>query len=947
MAKSIILNRQQKQAVRYSKRTLLVVAGAGTGKTTVITERIKYLIQKKSVSPQNILAVTFTDKAATEMLERLDLVLPLGYQEPWLGTFHSICERILRADCLEIGLDPSYKIITPVDQWILLKEHLFDFKLKFYRPLGNPTKFISALLKFMSRAQDEDVSPNELKTFSEKLKKRAKTQSEKEEATKLLELDAAYEKYQKLKINKSLLDFGDLITQTLSLFRNRKSILKKYQNQFEHILVDEFQDTNFSQYQLLKLLCPKKAGSNLIVVGDDDQSVYKWRGASISNIINFKRDHPESREIVLTKNYRSLQPILKSAYHLIQNNNPHRLEIKLNINKKLRSLRKKSTEKPIIISTPTGESEVNFTISTILELVSEENYSYKDFAVLTRANDHLNAYVSGLKRAGIPYQLIGNRGLFDQEEVRGLIHFLRVVFNPEETRILFQFLHLRIFKIKADTIFELLSQSKSKQQPLWSVIKNRKEPKIKKAANLIEKYQSLALSQSVTRLLHNFIITTGYLKDLTDKDTIENELRVKNINLFFEKLKRFEADNRNTGLTEFIETLELWLEAGENPAQAVIEDIDTINLLTVHSAKGLEFPVVFIGNLVSGRFPAVNRRDPIEFPDELIKETIPKGSETIQEERRLLYVAMTRAKDYLYLTYAADYGGVRARKKSGFLEETKLKEKEEKIPLIKDSLYVAGPPTLTVRNIEKEDKVELKFLSYSQIDTFLTCPLKYKYRYLLNVPAEPHHALTFGQSIHNTLHEFHRYQQQGKILSLSKLLSIYKKNFLELGYESESHKIERFKSGINALNEYHKVFMEFLGTPKILEKNFKLKIAETQFVGKIDRIDETKKGLEIIDYKTGNPKDQKSVDKNKQLTLYGLAAKEAFGLNIEKYSLYYIEGNLKLTTTRTEKDMQREKEYVTTVANKIRNSKFRAKPGYPFPCKFCEYNKICPYAKNK
>lgn len=945
MTKKIILNNQQKKALTHKKGPLLIIAGAGTGKTTVITEHIKHLIQKKKVSPQNILAATFTDKAANEMLERLDVVMPLGYEEPWLGTFHSICDRILKAESLEIGLDPAYKIITPVEQWMLIKKQLFDFDLKYFRPLGNPTKFISALITFFSRAQDEDVDPVSLLTYAKKEKKKAKSAVQIEEAEKMIEITNAYQIYQNLKIKKSLLDFPDLITKTLELFRKRKSVLDKYKKQFHSLLVDEFQDTNFAQYQLIKLLAPPSENPNLIVVGDDDQSIFKFRGAAISNILDFKKDYPKARNVVLIKNYRSIKPILDSAYLLIQHNNPDRLEVKLKVNKKLKTTNEKKAEKPIIVKTETAQREVDFTLKTILELLAKENYSYKDFAILTRANAYLDAYVAGLKRAGLPYQLVGNRGLFDQEEIRDLISFLRVIAYPEESTSLFQFLHQGQFNLSAEVILSLINQSKAKHLSLWTILKEKHNKKITKIVSLIKDFQDQALSDPVSKLLHNFILKTGYLKQLTREETVTNQLKIKNINLFFERLKRFETENKNAPLSEFIDTLNLWQEAGENPAQAVIEDIDTISLLTVHSAKGLEFPVVFVGNLVSGRFPAINRRDPIEFPEALIKETLPMGSETTQEERRLLYVAMTRAKDYLYLTYASDYGGLRERKPSGFLKETKLKEKAIQPEPLQLSLTTLTPKPVKISHLDKSGEIEIPFLSYSQIDTFLACPLKYKYRYLLKVPAEPHHALTFGATIHNTLHEFHRYEQQGKVLSAPELLSIYKKQFIEIGYESEEHKKQRFQSGIKALKNYHKVFTTIFGRPKILERNFRLNIAGTPFIGKIDRIDETNDGYEIIDYKTGGSKSQQVVDKDKQLTIYGLAAKEAFAMEISKLSLYYIEENKKVTTARDKEQFEKEKKYLKQMKDQIKKSKFRAKPGYPFPCKFCEYSRICPYVK--
>lgn len=944
MTRTFTLNRQQKQAITHVHGPLLIIAGAGTGKTTVITERIKYLIQEKTIDPQNIFAATFTEKAATEMLERLDLVMPLGYQEPWLGTFHSLCDRILKLEALEIGLDPGYRIITPVEQWMLIKKHLFEFDFKYYRPLGNPTKFISALIKYFSRAQDEDTNPQQMMNFAKKKKNQAETKAQKQEAEKLMELAVTYGQYQQLKIKESMMDFGDLINQTINLFRKRNSILKKYQDLFTHVLVDEFQDTNFSQYQLIKLLSPAPSNPNLVVVGDDDQSIYKFRGASVSNILQFKKEYPKTKQVVLTKNYRSFEPIINKSYLLIQNNNPDRLEYKLKIRKKLKATRKEKFKTPLIIKADNGHNEVDFVVSKILKLAGERNYTYKDFAILTRANSHLDPFVLGLKRAGIPYQLIGNRGLFDQEEVKELLNFLQVINNPEDTPSLFHLLHLKTFSISSEIIFKLLNQARLEGKSLWKVLKEDQDGSILSLVNLIKQFQKQALKNPVSKLLYSFIFQTNYIRELSEPETVENLLKIKNINLLFDILKKFETDNQETGLADFVELLKLWQEAGENPSQAVIEDVDTVNLLTIHSAKGLEFPVVFVPSLVVGRFPAINRRDPIEFPEELIKETLPKQGSFVQEERRLFYVAMTRAQDELYLSYASDYGGVRQRQPSGFLKESKIKEQEYYKQADQTSFLQDPSPSPTINYLDDKGHFKITNISYSQIDTFLACPLKYKYRYLLKVPAEPHHALSFGVSIHNTLHQFHTYEIAGKAPNLNCLLSIYEKNFIHLGYDSEKHKKLRYRKGRQSLKVYYRYYQKLFGKPKLLEKRFRINLSGIQLIGKIDRIDETEEGLEIVDYKTGEARDQKTVDRDKQLSIYGIAAREALGLKISKMSLYYIEENLKIETIRTEKNLEKEKKYLKEITQKIKESEFPPKPGYPFPCGFCEYKRICPFA---
>ena len=935
------LNSQQKAAVAYARGPLLIVAGAGTGKTTVITERVKYLLQKKKARPEEILALTFTEKAAGEMLERLDVVMPLGYQEPWVSTFHAFCDRILREEGLEIGLSPDYKILSQPEQWFLLKKHLFEFKLSYYRPLGNPTKFIGALLKFFSRLQDEDVTPAELENYKKE---------EKENFKKYQELFRAFEFYQKLKLKENVLDFGDLISWTLKLFRERPKILKKYQQKFKHILVDEFQDTNFAQLQLIKLLAPAKNNPNLAVTGDDDQAVYAFRGTSVFNILNFKKYYPKAKEVVLINNYRSGQKLLDKAYQLIQYNNPDRLEKKLKVDKKLVSQRKKKLPDPEAVTVDTLEAEADSVAAKILELTAKKAYTYKDFAVLARANNHLEPFIAAFKHYQIPYQLVGNRGLFDQEEIKDLLFFLQVVIDLGDTPNLFQLLHADVFKVEPEQLLNMLQQAKKERKSLWKMVEST-SPSHRGLHLLVEQVKAArqrAVKESASPILYEFIQKTGYIKTLIKEESLENQLKINNLNLFFNHLKRFEAEQENNLLVDFVEYVSLMIEAGENPAQAEIEDIDTVRLLTVHSAKGLEFPIVFVVNLVADRFPSRRRRDPIEIPEEIIKETLPKGDYHLQEERRLFYVAVTRTKDRLYLLAGQDYGGARKKKPSGLIKELGIELKGEEKKESRRLLWLEIPKgeIFKPKKIIK-GKLKLDYFSYSQIDVFKTCPLKYKYRYILQVPVKPHHALTFGQSIHNTLRDFHRFEQKDQKPDKETLFFLYQQNFLPLGYQSEKHKQIRFKSGKKALLKYFKKGRDqFVGKPYLLEKSFRIKIANTWLIGKIDRIDLINKDTyELIDYKTGSTKNQKDVDKDVQLTIYKMAAQQALNIDVQELALYFIEENKKMTTKRQLEQIEKKKEEIAKTIADIHISKFKPKPGYPFPCSYCEYSQICPFAK--
>jgi DNA helicase II / ATP-dependent DNA helicase PcrA len=936
------LNSDQQKAVSHKQGPLLIVAGAGTGKTAVITERIKHLLQVRNIDPQQIFAATFTQKASEEMVERLDTVMPLGYREPWIGTFHSLCDRLLRQEGLEVGLDPGFTIMTQTDQWIFLKEHLFEFNLDYYRPLGNPSKFITALIKFFSRLQDELITTDDMISFAANRTKNAGSDEETIAAQRISELAQAFIFYQTIKVAHSVMDFGDLISKSIELLQKRPNLLAQYQRLFAHILVDEFQDTNTAQYQLIKLLAPAAHNPNLVVVGDDDQAIYRFRGASVVNILQFKQDYPQAKEVILSQNYRSTQSILEHSYRSIIKNNPERLEIKLKLNKKLTSL-KTPTDKPVVMRFSTVDEEVDWTIKKIINLVSLKDVTYKDIAILTRSNNQLDPYVQALKRRSLPYQLIANRGLFDQPEIQNLILFLKAITNKEDDQNLFQASQIHVFNLNQTVLLEALYKAKRYSTSLWSELYKVDDSKIQKFLRLITHYQGKLKDSRVTNLLYDFINTSHYLKTYLEHENIENQLKIKNINLFFDKLKTYEATSDSPGIIPFLQTLELWLEAGENPGQAQIKDIDTINLMTIHAAKGLEFEAVFVGSLVAGRFPSSNRKDPITVPEELIKSPIPEGDIHVQEERRLFYVALTRAKEHLYLTYATDYGGKKQWKPSGFIKETGLPiESIEKdliqLPLV--NFPKAKPPQYL-----QGGHYQLTQVSYSKIDTFKLCPLKYKYRYLLQIPARPHHSLSFGRTIHETLHQFHQHQMQGKLLSQKELIDLYGKNFVNEGYDSPKHKQARFDSGRQAMIDYYHKHNKLLGSPKLLEQSFKMKFGDVTFTGKIDRIDQNKTGeYEIVDYKTGSHKDQKQVDRDEQLTFYGLATRDVLGVDASSMSLYFLEdGGEKITTTRTSKQLDTARDKLHNDINTIKKSDFPAKPS-PHTCGFCEFRSLCPFA---
>ncbi|MBT4722385.1 UvrD-helicase domain-containing protein, partial [Candidatus Falkowbacteria bacterium] len=439
-------NEAQKRAITHGEGPQLIVAGAGTGKTRVVTARIAWLITEKNVNVDEVLALTFTEKAATEMEERVDQMLPYGYVDLWISTFHAFCDKILKMHALEIGLPNDYKLLDQTQSWMLVQNNLDRFNLDYYKPIGSPTKFIHALLGHFSRCKDEGIKPEDYLKYAEDLKlnsdstsiiKNLKIDTEglseseqkellAQEILRVNELANAFHVYQQILLENDAMDFADLINYTIDLLKRRPAILQKYRNKFKYILVDEFQDTNTVQYELIKMISAPK--NNITVVGDDDQSIYKFRGASIANIMDFKKDFPGSKEVVLTENYRSCQEILDISYKFIVQNNPNRLEHELGIKKELKShLDCESVIKHI--HEASGEDEAKAVIEKIIEIKNSEDKEWSDFAILIRANSSAEIFISYLNQMDIPYQFLAMKGLYNKPIILDIVSYFKLLDN--------------------------------------------------------------------------------------------------------------------------------------------------------------------------------------------------------------------------------------------------------------------------------------------------------------------------------------------------------------------------------------------------------------------------------------------------------------------------------------------------------------------------------------
>ena len=1033
------LNEEQRLAVTHGTGPLLIIAGAGTGKTTVVTKRIEHLILDEKIPPSSILALTFTEKAAQEMETRIDEILPYGYTSLWIETFHAFCDRILRLEAINIGLNPKFDLLTEAESLLFLRKHLFDFQLDYFRPLGNPTKFLQGMLTHFSRLKDDDITPKQYLDFANKLK--IETDNE-DDVQKTKELAHAFETYENLKAKEGVMDYSDLISNTLKVFRDRPSILTQYQNQFQYVFVDEFQDTNYAQNEMAILLAGNK--QNITVVGDDDQclpgdtlvttvngnkmiqdiqendhvltavgkgslgistvtkvfknkketilitvttksgakitatdnhkmfcyvpkkitekkffyvylmyrknlgwrigttndlavrlklersadtiiglrafktqedakyhellwsltyqiptciykerngvmlqgklverlykqfdteanakqlanavginlqyyhylldgvtrgngnrvkinfyqcyreysqkrvytnklmrnplishlvhletsnpkvirqlqkhtipyskakkgirirfssndikkayafaeklvlitggfiemkstigtlnkvnmpalimpagnllegfsvpvvrndrvyydeivnvkrekksatvydleinkthnfiansivvhnSIYRWRGAAIANMMQFRNHFPKAEIVTLTKNYRSTQTVLNGAYTLIQNNNPDRLEIKEKIDKKLTAMREIKGEDIEFIYANRGEDEAEMVAKAIQADIKKTHHSYNDYAILVRANDHSTPFQRALERLHIPYQFLGPGHLFEQTEIKDLIAYLHVLTNFNDMSSLYRIITMPSFSLQARDVASILNFAKQSNFTLFEAMEQAEKSsltedgkeKITRITEMIKKHLEKVPRVDAGQILYNFFEDSGLLGFYLDPGTAKTEKEAQNIAKFFEKMQSFSANHTDVSVFAIVDWLDLAMELGESPQAAEVDWTrnNAVNILTIHASKGLEFPVVFVVNLVSQRFPSRDRKEQIPVPTNLIRETLPEGQEGLQEERRLFYVAITRARDKLFLTASRFYNeGKRERKISPFVIET-------------------------------------------------------------------------------------------------------------------------------------------------------------------------------------------------------------------------------------------------------------------------------------
>ncbi len=605
------LNSMQKKAVMHTEGPLLILAGAGSGKTTVLVNRIAYLLTQKNVRPYNILAITFTNKAANEMKSRVEEIFGEGAGDMWISTFHSMCVKILRRYITRIGYDSSFVIYDSADSQTVIKDCLKQYNL-------SDTNFKPrSVLAEISNAKDDLIDPQEFeKMYAGDFR-----------MSKISKLYATYQNI--LKANNAL-DFDDIIVKTIQLFEENPDVLEYYQKKFHYIMVDEYQDTNNAQYRLVSLL--SAARRNLCVVGDDDQSIYKFRGANIRNILDFEHEFPDAEVIKLEQNYRSTQTILNAANDVISNNRKRK-------GKRLWTGGAEG-DKIYFYDAENEHDEGKFIAREIDRLVSERNRSFNDFVILYRTNAQSRVLEEMLLRQGIPYRVLAGLRFYDRKEIKDIIAYLRVIHNSSDSVSLRRIINEPKRGIGNTTLSHAQDIAESINSSMYDVIcdanlyseLSRAAVKLKEFTAMIDTLRHAQKSMKLTDFVDFVLERTSYRQSLVLENSIEAQSRLENLDEFMSVVKEYEATAEEPSLADFLENVSLVADIDNYD-----EEQPTVVLMTIHSAKGLEFPIVFIAGMEEGLFPGT--RSMLDM-------------EEIEEERRLCYVAITRAKEILYITKA-------------------------------------------------------------------------------------------------------------------------------------------------------------------------------------------------------------------------------------------------------------------------------------------------------
>ena len=956
------LTPEQRRAVEHEGGPILVVAGAGTGKTHTLTARIVHLIASKRARPHEILAVTFTEKAAARMQEQVDLATPLGKNDAAIRTFHGFGDEAFRSFALELGRSGELRVLSPAEQVIFVREHLYELPLRRYRPAGDPVAYVRALLDLFSRARDDDIAPEEYVAFAARLQaevgegldadvRRDATGSQEE-------LAAAYAAYSRLKEEYGVIDFGDQIALTLRVLREKPAAARRLQDRYRFVLVDEFQDTNDAQFKLIRLLV--EPHRQLMAVGDDDQSIFAWRGATLGNFDAFLAAYPDATVVPLVENRRSSQGILDAAYRLITQN-PDRLERKLGINKHL------------VGRAPGDEVEIDYLqfvsgadeAEGVADRIAREalrGRRYGEFAILVRNNADAVAFLNALARRGIPTHFSGGGQLYERNEIRLLISFLSAVAAPTDSLHVYNLAISSLYAFPAAELARATETGQRRRRPLRDVFEEvalgeaagfsaDAVASAKKLVNDLSHYQQRAAEITTAELLFEFLDRTRLLARYLEPGSALVEEQGQNVAKFFRLVHNAGRSLRSDRAAFFVPHLELLREAGDDPVAADFEAArDQVNVLSIHKAKGLEFPVVFLVHATDERLPGSMRGEDFPLPAELAKTPPLDRDRHVAEERRLAYVAVTRAQAAFFFTTATDYGGTRQQRPSRFIGEA-LGQSFKALPA-RSSAYAElvrfqPEPSPVDSALPALGQDDILTVSYSDIRDYRTCPLLYRFKHILQIPVLPSPSAIYGLALHEAIAEYLKRRRAGERPTLDDLQSTFRAAWVAEGWISPEHEAERFAAGLAALARFHAV-EQSAPPPELVEQRFSFMLGRDRVVGRWDRVDQTPAGAVIVDFKStaleeGSDKPQRLANQDFQLRVYALAHERAFGKRPAAVALHFLETGERGEIKPGDDDMSAVASWITSTAARIRAREFGAAPEHGVrTCAQCPYRSICP-----
>ncbi len=946
---------RQREAIEHVHGPMLVTAGAGTGKTTVLTRRIARLIQQGHARPDEILAVTYTDNAAKEMRLRVEAELRgvelAGLQ---VKTFHAYCNELLARN------NRSFGVLDEKNLWIYLRKRLPELKLNYFVRAANVAQFLDDLLKFMQRCQDELVGPEKYREYVARVErgeipvprvgksKTADLLTEAEALGRCREIASVFATVEGMLQTDNFGTFGHMITQAYELLAGQPDLLLEEQRRTRFILVDEFQDANFAQVKIIHKLAGRE--KNIFAVGDPDQGIYRFRGASSAAFQLFNRHFPGAKQVVLERNRRSTTPILRCAYSIISQNPATE-----HIRTPLISARDEEAgavkRLPLEIVLAGKEAESGDVVSSILQRRKQLRCNWKDFAVLYRSHFHRDELTAELAERDIPFA-IENLNVMDTPEARDIFACLGAVVADDDGASLLRVAALPQFSINGERLRSAIRSLPRESQSSAIPIVLRQ---IEGGAAVLE-----CLLQAREAISQAGLKSYQALEVIARSFSLDRKSPVALA--VFEFVQKWAGNpmTRTGELSELLEYLEYFREAGGAICVEAAPDEDAVRLMTAHSAKGLEFDHVFILRAVSNSFPCSYREPLVEFPRELRDSDSVSEEEGktlhLEEERRLFYVAMTRARDALTI-YAKEGRGKKDPTPPGhvrdLLSDHSIRpwlQKRVARAFQTDLFAVASTPVMGSRTSEwllLPAAVDLsKRLSASSIATYDTCPMQFKLERDWKIPGEASAAMKYGGAMHLVLKTYYDSVRAGREMAENDVIDLFR-NALQETRISEDYQFQLYEAqGVAQLRRFLARNRE-LPAPTILhtEESFEIKIGDAVIVGRIDRMDDANGRVIVTDYKTGKPKSQEEADESLQLSIYALAAQEKWGYTVDHLAFHNLEENTCIVTRREALQLQEARLKVEEVAASIAEGSFAAKTG--FHCRFCAYHSICPATEKR